>query len=251
MRIILAALIIGVLPCGAALAGSDAPIPQSQDWKFSGPFGGYDKASMQRGYKVYREVCATCHSMKRVYFRNLKDLGYSEEEIKAIAAEYSVEDGPNDEGEMFDRAGLPSDAFPSPYSNDKAAAYANGGTMPPDLSLITKARANGANYVHVLINGYQEPPVDADIVQGKYWNKYFPGHNISMAPPLSDEQVSYEDGVPETVEQYAKDVVHFLVYASDPHMEERKSTGLRVIIFLSLFALIMYGVKKKKWKDVH
>tara|TARA_R110001592_G_scaffold27763_12_gene102703 strand:- start:4459 stop:5232 length:774 start_codon:yes stop_codon:yes gene_type:complete len=255
VRHLIAALIISVAPVTSAMASGDAPVAPAQEWSFEkgpiGAFGEYDKAALQRGYKIYREVCASCHSMKRMYFRNLEALGYNESQIKNIASEYTVEDGPNDEGDMFERAALPSDHFVSPFANDKAAAFANGGATPPDLSLIIKARANGANYVYGLLNGYGEPPEGMEVVEGKHWNKYFPGHNISMAPPLSEGQVSYEDGSPETVEQYAHDLVQFLKFASDPHMEARKKAGFRVILFLLVFAGIMYRVKKKIWADVH
>lgn len=249
LRYVLAALMIGFSP--VALAAGDAPQAPAQDWSFNGPFGYYDKAAMQRGYKVYREVCASCHGMKHMYFRNLEALGYNESQIKNIAADYSVQDGPDDEGEMFDRTAIPSDAFPSPYANDKAAAYANDGAIPPDLSLITKARMNGPDYVYGLMTGYQEAPHGAETVEGKHWNKYFPGHNISMAPPLSADLVAYEDGTAQTVEQYSKDLVQFMMFAADPHMEARKKAGFRVILFLLVFAGIMYAVKKKIWADVH
>lgn len=247
--LLLAGLLIGFSP--VAQAAGDAPKPPTHEWSFNGPFGYYDKAAMQRGYKIYREVCASCHSMKHMYFRNLEALGYNENQIKNIASEYSVQDGPDDEGEMFDRPAKPSDGFPAPFANDKAAAYANDGAVPPDLSLITKARMNGPDYLYALMTGYQEPPHGADVVEGKHWNKYFPGHNISMAPPLSDDLVAYEDGSAQTVEQYSKDLVQFMMYAADPHMEARKKAGFRVILFLLVFAGIMYAVKKKIWAELH
>ncbi|MGH1455639.1 MAG: cytochrome c1 [Alphaproteobacteria bacterium] len=252
VRTFLSALIIGAMPMGAALAGGgDGPAIPSQDWSFSGPFGTYDKASMQRGYKIYRNVCANCHSMKQLYFRNLEALGYNEGQIKNIAGEYTVEDGPNDEGDMFDRAAKPSDKFPAPFANDNAAKFANGGAFPPDLSLITKARANGPNYIYALLTGYEEAPHGEELASGQSWNKYFPGHKLSMAPPLSDGLVGYEDGTPETTEQYARDITNFLTWAADPYMEERKSTGMKVILFLLVFAGVLYSVKKKIWADVH
>ena len=234
---------------GSALAaGGGEPAPH-QHWHFSGMTGTYDKAAMQRGLKVYREVCAACHSLDYVYFRNLEALGYSEAQVKNIAAEYEVEDGPDDEGEMFTRPARPSDAFPSPYANKKAAIAANG-AYPPDLSLMTKARGHGSDYVFALLTGYEEPKHGEEVPEGKAWNKYFPGHVISMAAPLMDGQVSYEDGSPETVEQYAYDVVNFLTWAADPYMEERKQTGIKVILFLLAFAGVMYAYKKKIWADV-
>ncbi len=233
-------------------AGAHATVhAPEQDWHFNGMFGTYDKASMQRGLKVYREVCAACHSLKRVYFRNLEALGYDESQVKTIANDYSIHDGPNDEGEMFDRPGLASDHFPSPYPNDNAAKSLNNGALPPDLSLIIKARHDGPNYVHGILTGYDAPPAGTVLLSGQNYNKYFPGHMISMPKPLSDDQVTYEDGSPQTVEQYAHDVVNFLTWASDPSMEDRKRTGIKVIIFLLVFAGVMYGVKKKIWADVH
>ncbi len=244
-------LILALSPVSLAQAATEAVKPMSLEWSFNGPFGYYDKAAMQRGYKIYREVCSACHSMKRIYFRNLADLGYTEDEIKALAGQYVVEDGPNDEGDMFERAALPSDHFISPFANDNAAKFANGGALPPDLSLITRARANGSNYVYSLLTGFENAPEGEEVADGQYWNKYFPGHKLSMAPPLMDGLVAYEDGTPETVEQYAQDISHFLTWAADPHMEERKKTGFRVMIFLLIFAGVMYAVKKITWKDVH
>ncbi len=250
-RLIILLLFIFSTPASIAHAAGDAPKPESQEWSFSGPFGTYDKASLQRGYKVYREVCAGCHSMKRIYFRNLEALGYNEAQIKNIAGEYTVMDGPNEEGDMFERPARPSDRLPSPFANDNAAKFANGGALPPDFSLITKARANGSNYVYSLLIGYQDPPYGETLSDGQYWNKYFPGHKISMAPPLSDGIVSYEDGTSETMEQYSRDVTHFLTWAGDPNMEVRKKMGFRVILFLIVFAGIMYAVKRKIWAHLH
>jgi ubiquinol-cytochrome c reductase cytochrome c1 subunit len=211
----------------------------------------YDKASMQRGLKVYREVCASCHSLKRVYFRNLEDLGYDEGQVKNIAAEYTVTDGPNDDGEMFERPALPSDHFVSPYPNDKAAKAMNNGALPPDLSLIIKARHHGPDYVYGILTGYDTPPEGTVLLAGQSWNKTMPGHIIAMPPPLQDGQVAYEDNTPQTVQQYAHDVVNFLTWASEPTMEARKRTGIKVLIFLSVFAAVMYAVKRKIWADVH
>ena len=238
-----------VMPLAAHAAGGSVK-PPKQEWHFSGMTGTYDKAAMQRGLKVYREVCAACHGLDRVYFRNLEALGYDEGQIKAIAADYTVIDGPNDEGDMFERPARLSDNFPNPYANKQAAVYANG-AFPPDLSLMTKARANGSDYLVALLTGYEAPDHPEDVPEGKHWNKYFPGHVISMAPPLSDGQVSYEDGTPETLEQYAHDVTSFLTWVADPYMEDRKYTGIKVLLFLIIFAGIMYAYKKKIWADVH
>lgn len=241
--------VLGLGAKSSHAAGAGEP-PPHQHWHFSGPFGTYDKASMQRGFQVYREVCSACHAMKHLKFRNLSDLGYNENQIKNLASEYTVTDGPDDEGEMFERPALPKDSFPSPYPNDKAAAAANG-SVPPDLSLMTKARAHGSDYVYALLTGYKDAPEDKKLGQGQYWNKYMPGHVISMAPPLSEDMVAYEDGSPQTVEQYSVDVVNFMTWAADPYMEQRKKTGLKVIFFLIVFAGVMYAVKRKVWADIH
>lgn len=231
-------------------SGGGAELPEMH-WHFDGMLGQYDKAALQRGYKVYSQVCSACHSMERVYFRNLSALGYNEDEIKAIASEYSVQDGPDDEGEMFDRSALPSDAFPSPYPNRKAAMYANNGAFPPDMSLLVHARPGGATYVYSVLTGYDDGHHGDDLLPGQHWNKYMPGHIIAMAPPLSDGLVAYEDGSPETVKQYAKDVSEFLAWASDPHLEARKKTGVKVLFFLLIFTGVLYGVKKKVWANAH
>lgn len=234
----------------AAEGHASAPLPKI-DWSFNGPFGTYDKAALQRGYKIYREVCAACHGMKRVAFRNLTALGYTEDEAKSIAASYTITDGPNDEGEMFDRPGKPADHFKSPFPNEKAAMYANNGALPPDLSLITKARLGGADYIHALLTGYEAPPAGKTLMSGQHWNKFMPGNVIAMAPPLSDGQIAYEDGTPQTVDQYARDVSHFLTWAAEPEMEARKRMGVKAILFLVLLAGLMYAVKRKIWAKVH
>lgn len=221
-------------------------------WPFDGIFGTYDRASLQRGFQVYTQVCSACHSMDLLSYRNLTALGYTADEVKAIAASHTVHDGPNDEGEMFDRPGLPSDRFVGPFPNKKAAAAANNGALPPDLSLIAKARHGGASYIYGILTGYEEPPAGKTLLSSQHWNKYMPGNVIAMPPPLTTEgQVAYEDGSPQTVDQYAKDVASFLTWAAEPHMEDRKRIGLKVIIFLLVFTGIMYAVKKKVWADLH
>lgn len=247
-------LALGVIPSSQAQAsGGGTEKLVNQSWSFEGPFGTYDKAALQRGYKIYREVCAGCHSMKRVYFRNLEAMGYDEDQIKTIASEYTVMDGPNDEGEMYERTALPSDHFISPFPNEQAAKASNGGALPPDLSLITKARHGGADYVFSLLTGYEEQaPHGQELSSTQHWNKYFSGNKISMAPPLSNGLVSYaDDGSPELLEQYAKDVAQFLTWTADPYMEERKRTGIKVILFLLVFAGIMYAAKRQIWSDLH
>ncbi|CAN7206404.1 cytochrome c1 [Aminobacter aminovorans] len=244
--------------------------PKEMDWTFAGPFGTFDKGQLQRGLKIYKEVCSACHSMNLVAFRTLEDLGYSEAQVKAFAAEYEVQDGPNGEGEMFTRKALPGDHFPSPFPNTAAAAAANGGAAPPDFSLIAKARgvergfptfvfdiftmyaSNGPDYIHALLTGYDEqPPAGMEIAEGTHYNPYFiAGKSLAMAKPLSDGQVTYEDGSPETVEQYSRDVAAFLMWAAEPHLEARKQTGFAVMIFLVLFAGLVYATKRKVWANV-
>lgn len=272
----------GLMIAGSAAMAQDAahnvaepthfPIhkPAEQDWSFAGPFGVYDKGQLQRGFKIYREVCSACHSMKLVPFRTLEGLGYSEAQVKAIAAEYTVTDGPNADGEMFERPGIPSDHFPSPFPNTEAAAAANNGAAPPDFSLLAKARGvergfptfvfdiftqyaeNGPDYIHALLTGYdEEPPAGMEIAEGTYYNPYFiAGKSLAMAKPISDGQVTYEDGSAETVDQYAKDVSAFMMWAAEPHLEDRKKTGFRVMVFLLLFAAMVYLTKRKIWADV-
>ncbi|MEQ8355126.1 MAG: cytochrome c1 [Kiloniellaceae bacterium] len=231
-----------------AAAEEEIELPELE-WTFDGPFGTFDRRSLQRGLQVYREVCAACHSLNFVAFRNLAALGYDDDELKAIAAEYTVTDGPNDEGDMFERDGRPSDYFPSPFANAKAAAASNGGAAPPDLSLMAKARIDGPNYIHALLTGYTEPP--ADFPEDANYNEYFPGHQIAMAAPLFEDGVAYEDGTPATVDQMARDVTNFLMWTAEPKLEARKGMGLKVLIFLVVFTGVLYAVKRKIWADVH
>jgi ubiquinol-cytochrome c reductase cytochrome c1 subunit len=199
---------------------------------------------------VYKDVCAACHSMHLLAYRNLQDIGLSELETKALAAQIMVQDGPNDEGEMFERAGLPSDRFKSPYPNEKAARAANGGAYPPDLSLLAKARVGGPDYIHAILVGYENAPAGFELGKGMYYNKYFAGHQIGMPAPLSEGMVTYNDGTTASVEQMSRDVSHFLMWAAEPKLEARKQMGLKVTLFLIVFAGIMYGVKRKVWSDL-
>ena len=250
LRVILLIGALAVSSVAYAGGGSDTKLP-NEHWSFEGPFGTYDRGALQRGYQVYSQVCASCHAMKHLSYRNLSALGYTPDEVKAIAAQYTIIDGPDDEGEMFERAGKPSDKFKAPFENENAAKYANNGALPPDLSLITKARVGGADYIYALLTGYEDhAPEGEELGTGQYWNKYMPGHKIAMAPPLSDEGIGYEDGSPTTVDQYARDVSHFLTWAAEPEMEVRKRTGVKVLLFLIVFAGVMYRVKKKIWKNV-
>ena len=224
--------------------------PKQIDWSFDGAFGKFDKASAQRGWQVYREVCSSCHGLKYFRFRNLADLGYSDEMIKAFAAEYTVAGEPDDFGDPTERAALPQDAFPSPFPNDNAARASNGGALPPDLSLMVKARHDGANYVYSLMTGYEDAPADVEISDGKAYNPYFKGGQISMAPPLSEGIVEYEDGSVPSSEQMSKDLVNFLMYVAEPNLQSRHQMGMSVVIYLIIFTIISYFSMKKIWAPV-
>ncbi len=242
---------IALLPANSLFAAENIAPPKQITWPFDGIFGRVDKQAAQRGYKVYKEVCSGCHAMKYIAFRNLAEIGFSEDEIKTIAADYLIIDGPNDEGEMFERPGKPSDSFPNPYPNDNAARAANNGAYPPDQSLIVKARADGANYVNSILTGYDsKPPLHFEVPEGLYYNPYFPGKLIKMAPPLLEGITTFDDGTASTVNQMAKDVVIFLQWAAEPEMEDRKNMGIQAIIFLVAFTLFYYAVKLKVWSKV-
>ena len=221
-------------------------------WTFQGVLGYYDRASLKRGFQVYNEVCAACHSMNLLTYRKLKDIGFSENEVKSIAETKTVHDGPNDEGEMFDRPGKPKDKFASPYPNKKAAIAANG-AFPPDLSLATKAYAHsgGPDYIYSILTGYEEAPADFIVPDGKYYNKYFDGHIISMPSPLSaDDLVTYSDGTTATIDQMSRDVSNFLQWAAEPELENRKKMGFKFMIFLSFATIISYIIKRRIWRNV-
>jgi ubiquinol-cytochrome c reductase cytochrome c1 subunit len=223
---------------------------KEMSWPSDGLFGSFDRAAVQRGFQVYREVCAACHGARYIAFRTLADIGYSEDDIKAIAAEYTVVDGPDDQGEMIERPGIPSDRIPSPYPNEQAAAAANGGKAPPDLSLLSKARAGGQDYIYSLLTGYEDPPEGVEVPAGGYYNAYFPGHIIAMPPPLSDDQVTYADGTPATVAQMSSDVAQFMAWMAEPKLEARKQTGLKVMLFLVVLTGLTFAMKRKVWADV-
>ena len=225
--------------------------PKQQKWEFDGIFGKFDKASAQRGYQVYKEVCSACHGLKLLSYRNLATIGFSESEIKQIASEYLVSDGPNDDGEMFERVGLPSDKITGPYLNEQAARSANGGAYPPDLSLIIKARHDGANYVYSLLTGYQQAPDGFELASGKNYHPYFEGRQIAMPAPLvEDGQIEYKDGTYATKEQMAIDVVNFLQFAAEPETEHRKKMGVRSMLFLLILFVLLLIAKKAVWRNV-
>jgi cytochrome c1 len=259
--------VVGVRPAGA----QEAEAPPLQRWSFSGPFGLYDTAQLQRGFKIYREVCSTCHGLKLVAFRNLSDPGgpgFSEAQAATIASGFQVTDGPNDKGEMFQRPGKISDYFPPPFANDQAARAALGGKLPPDMSVLAKARGyergfpwfifeaftdyqeGGPDYIHALLNGYTDPPAGFSLPPGGQYNKYFPGYAIGMPKPLSDGQVEYTDGTPTTVDQYSRDVAAFLMWAAEPKLDARKRLGFQVFVFLIVLTVLLYLTKNKVWYEV-
>jgi ubiquinol-cytochrome c reductase cytochrome c1 subunit len=221
-----------------------------QQWSFDGPLGTYDQAALQRGFQVYKEVCSACHAVKELYYRDLTAIGFSPEEVKALAAAAQVNDL-NDQGETVQRPGRPSDPIARPYPNDLAARAALNGALPPDLALITKAREGGADYIFALLTGYTPPPADVKMGDGMNYNAYFPGHQIAMPPPLNEGAVTFADNTPASVKQMAHDVVTFLSWAAEPTLEVRKRTGLKVMIFLLVCVGVFYTVKRKIWADLH
>ncbi len=249
--VLTAASVIALGLAGQAFANSETHL-KKMEWKFDGIFGTVDKQAAQRGFQVYKEVCSACHSLNRIAFRNLSEIGFSEGEIKALAASYKVKDGPNDSGEMFEREGKPSDYFVPPFPNEQAAGAGFNGKAPPDLSLIIKARHDGADYVYSLLTGYgQTPPKDVVLTDGQHYNPYFPGGNILMPAPLSENQVTYADGTKASVEQMSQDVVTFLQWAAEPEMEARKQMGIKTLLYLAIFTAIMYIAKRNLWKKLH
>jgi ubiquinol-cytochrome c reductase cytochrome c1 subunit len=266
---VLTAIFIMAAPAAPASAAEAQRPAKDISYSFEGPFGTFSRGQLQRGYKVYKEVCASCHSMRLLTFRNLADPGgpeFTEDQVKALAATFQMQDGPDESGEMFNRPALPSDRFPSPFANEQAARAANGGALPPDLSLMTKARegwtgtfrqlANGIGgpeYVYSVLTGYEpEPPeLAAEKPPGKYYNPYFAnGHWISMPPPLSDGQVTFDDGASNTVENMARDVSAFLAWTAEPKLEQRKALGFQVMIFLIVFSALVYLAKQKIWSGI-
>jgi len=272
-RGIILACVLAASLCGSATLASaqEADAPPRLHWSFSGPFGVYDPQQLQRGFKAYREVCSTCHGLKLLSFRNLADPGgphFTEAQAAAIAATFQVTDGPNDQGEMFQRPGKLSDRFPPPFANDQAARAALGGKLPPDMSDLAKARGyewgfpqfifdaftmyqeDGPDYIHAIITGYADAPAGFVLPPGGQYNRYFPDHAIGMPKPLSDGQVEYSDGTPTTVDQYGRDVAAFLMWAAEPTLDARKRLGFQVMIFLIVFTGLLYFTKKRVWHAV-
>ena len=233
-----------------AAESSTKSLPQ-HEWSFEGITGTFDRGALQRGYQVYSEVCSGCHSMKLLYYRDLIDIGFSEDQVKAIASEFTVIDGPNDEGEMFERDARPADRFVSPYLNDNEARANNNGAYPPDLSVITKAKKDGANYIYNLLLGYKDPPADMEVGEGMYYNIYMAGNQIAMPQPIYDESVDYADGTNNSAEQIAEDLVVFLTWAAEPELEVRKNLGIKVILFFIILGFIIFLAKNRLWREVH
>lgn len=259
-RPLAAAVVAALLTFGAIPVAPAVETPELKDVDFSfdglweGIFGTFDRDQLRRGYQVYSEVCASCHAMHFLRYRHLGDEGgpeFTEDEVKAIAARYEVTDGPDRFGEFFQRPARPADPFVSPYPNDEAARAANGGALPPDLSLISKSREGGPDYVYSILTGYHEPPPGVEIREGLFYNPYFPGGQIAMPPPLSDGQVEYTDGTPATVEQMAMDVAAFLHWAAEPKLEQRREAGFKTIIYLAILAGLLYFSYRKVWARVH
>jgi ubiquinol-cytochrome c reductase cytochrome c1 subunit len=247
----LAAAALIALASGAIAQEEATPPLPHPGWSFNGIFGTFDRAALQRGFQVYSEVCSNCHSMNLLHYRDLAALGYNEEQIKAIASQKQVTDGPNSQGEMFQRPARPADAFVAPYPNEQAARVAHNGALPPDLSLITKAREGGADYVYGILTGYKDPPASFKLGDGMNYDVYFPGHQIAMPQPLGDNSVTFADNTPAMLAQEAHDVVTFLSWAAEPSMEDRKRAGAKVLLFLLVMTGVLYGAKRKIWADLH
>ena len=225
----------------------------SNDWSFKGFTGKFDRASLQRGYQVYTEVCASCHSMKLLSYRNLAEEGgpeFSEDQVKAIASNFEVTDGPNNDGEMFTRPAKLSDKFVKPYQNIEEAKASNGGSYPPDMSVLVKARSGGPNYIYSLLLGYDEAPSDMTLDDGVYYNSYMSGHTIQMPKPLSDGLIEYNDGTEASEEQMAKDITTFLAWAAEPHLEARHKIGFKAIIYLIILSILAYFSMKRLWSRI-
>ncbi|MSO76049.1 MAG: cytochrome c1 [Alphaproteobacteria bacterium] len=246
-----AGLVALLLALPFAATAAEAPKPPPQPWSYQGVFGVFDRPALQRGFLVYKQVCSACHSMSRLSYRNLLQLGFDEAAAAGFAAEVQIADGPNDEGEMYDRPGRLSDRFKKPFANEKAARASNNGAYPPDLSLMAKARPVGADYSFALLTGYINAPSNVQLMEGMHYNKYFPGFQIAMAPPLAENAVEFPDGTPASIENMARDVVQFLAWAAEPKMEERKRIGVKAMLFVLVLTALLYAVKRKVWAAVH
>lgn len=258
-----AAIVVAGLTLGGASAqaagGGHGPELKSPNWTFEGLFGMYGEAQLKRGWQVYSEVCKSCHPLDYMYYRNLEGIGFTEDEVKEIAASFEVQDGPDEWGEMFMRPATPQDPFKQPYENDAIAKLANGGVVPPNLSVMTRARDGGADYVYSLLLGYEdevpewvhEDDPNFELAPGKSFNAYFPGYAISMPQQLFEGILEYEDGTEATPDQMAKDVTAFLQWAAEPELEERKTLGRYTLVFLIVLTALLYAYKREIWKDAH
>jgi cytochrome c1 len=249
-KLILSTLAAVTMATAVPALAEEGPELAHQNWPWLGVFGKYDQAQLKRGFQVYHDVCSNCHSLKLVAYRNLAEIGFTEDEIKAFAAEKTVKDGPNDAGEMFDRPARPSDRFVPPFANDQAARAANNGALPPDQSLLAKARKGGPDYLYAVLTGYEDAPAGVTVPDGMSYNKAFPGHNIGMPAPLADDVVTYADGTKATTDQEAKDITAFLNWTSEPELDTRHSMGLKVLGFLAVLTALFYALKRKVWSDV-
>ena len=246
-------LLILLLTSFTSLFASDKELIKV-DWSFKGMTGKFDRSSLQRGYQVYNEICASCHSMDLLSYRNLGEKGgpeFSIDQVKAIAASFEVTDGPDSQGEMFTRPGRPSDKFVSPYPNVQASTAANGGAYPPDMSVLVKARKGGADYIYSVLMGYEEAPQDFELEDGVYYNRYMGGNKIKMAKPLLEGSVTYADGTETTESQMAIDVTTFLTWASEPHLEARRQIGLKVIMYLIILTILVYLSMRRLWSRIN
>jgi ubiquinol-cytochrome c reductase cytochrome c1 subunit len=253
MNIFKALAVIGALVSAvpAARAAEGAIEMPATRFSFDGIFGTFDRAAAQRGFQIYKEVCSACHSMHLLSYRNLREIGLTEAQVQAIAATVEVQDGPNDEGQMFARPGRAADRFRSPFANEAAARAANNGALPPDLSVIVKAREGGARYIHALLTGYAEAPAGFTMGDGMNYNRYFPGHQIAMGQPLNEGQVEFADRTEASLEQMSLDVATFLAWAAEPELEQRRQMGVKVLLFLAVLGVLAYGVKRRVWADLH
>jgi ubiquinol-cytochrome c reductase cytochrome c1 subunit len=250
MRSVTLAGIAAVLVIWLAVpaVGAESEAPPTHGWSFDGPIGRFDKPALQRGFQVYKEVCSGCHAVEYLSFRALQDIGLSEDDVAVIAAEYEIEDGPNEDGEMFTRPGRAADEIPLPFPNDQAARAANNGALPPNLSLITKARKGGPDYLYALLTGYEEePPEGVELGEGMSYNRYFAGGQIAMPQPMFGDDVEYIDGTEATTEQMAEDVTQFLMWAAEPKLEDSKRIGIKAILFLVALTAFFYASKHKIW----
>mgnify|MGYP002654844620 FL=1 len=252
-RNLLGALVLGAaaaLTATPARAAGEVPTFPDVRFTFDGLFGTYDRGQLQRGFQVYKEVCAACHGMRQLSYRNLLEIGLTEAQVRNIAAQFQVVDGPNDQGDMFERPARLSDRFRRPFANEQAARAANNGAYPPDLSVMVKARKSGADYMHALLTGYRDPPAGFNLMDGMNYNAYFPGYQIAMPNVLNPGQVEFADGTEASVANMARDVTAFLAWAAEPELEQRRAMGVRIIIFLIILGGLTYAVKRKVWADV-